>query len=157
TGAPDQPGRHLVSDLATLNRLFAAWAEQVYHRTVHSETGQPPLHRWTAGGPFPLPTPGQLTEAFLWEEHRVVTKTALVSLQGTASQVARALAGRRVDLVFDPFDLAPIEVRLNGAPKGLAIPHRIGRHSHPKARPETPAAPPVDSGIAYLPHIDAAH
>src|SRR5262249_29317721 len=36
-------GRHYVSDLATLNRLFAAWAEQVYHRTVHSETGQPPL------------------------------------------------------------------------------------------------------------------
>jgi putative transposase len=39
TGQIDQPGRHYVSDLATLNRLFAAWAEQVYHRTVHSETG----------------------------------------------------------------------------------------------------------------------
>jgi putative transposase len=29
-----------VADLATLNRLFAAWVEGVYHRSVHSETGQ---------------------------------------------------------------------------------------------------------------------
>ena len=158
TGAPDQPGRHHVADLTTLNQLFAAWVEQVYHRTVHSETGQPPIDRWSAGGPFPLPTPPQLAEAFLWEEHRTVTKTALVSLHGNTYQVDPALAGRRVELVFDPFDLATIEIRLNGAPKGLAIPHRIGRHAHPKARPETPTPPPpAPTGIDYLRLVDAAH
>lgn len=156
TGA-HETGRHHVADLATLNRLFAAWTEQVYHRTVHSETGQPPMDRWTAGGPFPLPTPTQLAEAFLWEEHRTVTKTALVSLHGNSYQVDPALVGRRVELVFDPFDLSTIEIRLNGAPKGLAIPHRIGRHAHPKARPETPAAPPPPTGIDYLRLVDAAH
>jgi hypothetical protein len=41
TGQDDQPGRHYVADLATLNRLFAAWVEQVYHQAVHSETGLP--------------------------------------------------------------------------------------------------------------------
>jgi putative transposase len=47
---------------------------------------------------------------------------------------------------------------LNGAPKGLAIPHRIGRHAHPKARPETPPPPPAPpSGIDYLCLVDAAH
>jgi putative transposase len=152
-----EAGRHHVADLATLNRLFAAWTEQVYHRSVHSETGQPPMARWTAGGPFPLPTPAQLAEAFLWEEHRTVTKTALVSLHGNTYQVDPALVGRRVELVFDPFDLATIEIRLNGAPKGLAIPHRIGRHAHPKARPETPTPPPAPTGIDYLRLIDAAH
>jgi putative transposase len=158
TGQPDQPGRHHVGDLATLNRLFAAWVEQVYHRTVHSETGQPPLQRWTAGGPFPLPAPAALAEAFLWEEHRRVAKTATVSLHGNTYQVDPALVGRRVELVFDPFDLATIEIRLNGAPKGLAIPHRIGRHAHPKARPETPAPPPPPpTGIDYLRLVDAAH
>jgi putative transposase len=158
TGAADQPGRHHVADLTTLNRLFAAWAEHVYHRAVHSETGQPPMDRWSAGGPFPLPTPAQLAEAFLWETHRTVTKTALVSLHGNTYQVDPALVGRRVELVFDPFDLTTIEIRLNGAPKGLAIPHRIGRHTHPKARPETPAPPPVPpSGIDYLRLVDAAH
>ncbi|MFJ7272050.1 DDE-type integrase/transposase/recombinase [Streptomyces sp. NPDC099050] len=30
-----------IEHLAELNRLFTAWVETVYHRTVHSETGQP--------------------------------------------------------------------------------------------------------------------
>ena len=61
-------------------------------------------------------------------------------------------------LVFDPFDLTRIEVRHAGAPRGLAIPHRIGRHAHPKARPETPPpAPPTPSGIDYARLIDTAH
>jgi putative transposase len=158
TGDTDQPGRHYVADLAELNRLFAAWAETVYHRQVHSETGQAPIERWSAGGPFPLPTPAALAEAFLWEEHRTVTKTATVSLHSNTYQVDPALVGRRVELVFDPFDLATIEVRLGGAPKGLAIPHRIGRHAHPKARPETPSpATPNPTGIDYLRLVDAAH
>ena len=56
----------------------------------------------------------------------------------TRYEVDPALVGRKVELVFDPFDLTRIEVRLAGAPMGLAIPHHIGRHSHPKAKPETP-------------------
>jgi putative transposase len=153
-----QPGRHHVASLGELNRLFTAWLETVYHRTPHSETGQPPIDRWQAGGPFPLPTPAALREAFLWSEQRTVKKTATVSLHGNVYQVETDLIGRRVELVFDPFDLSTIEVRLHGKPMGLAIPHRIGRHAHPKARPETPPeATPPPSGIAYLPLIDAAH
>jgi putative transposase len=158
TGDPDVAGRHFVADLTEMNRLFAAWVETVYHRHPHSETGQPPLARWSAGGPFPLPTPAVLAEAFLWEEHRTVTKTATVSLHGNTYQVDAGLAGRKVELVFDPFDLARIEVRLGGVPQGLALPHRIGRHAHPKARPETPPAPPPKpTGIDYAALIDTAH
>lgn len=157
TGA-GEPGRRQVGDLLELNRLFTAWVETVYHHGVHSETGQPPLARWSAGGPFPLPAPATLAEAFLWEERRTVTKTCTVSLHGNLYQVDPALAGRRVELVFDPFDLATIEVRQQGKPLGLAIPHRIGRHAHPKARPETPpAALPQPTGIDYLHLVDTAH
>jgi putative transposase len=124
---------------------------------VHSETGQPPLSRWTAAGPFPLPTPDALVEAFLWEEQRTVTKTALVSLQGNTYQVDPLLVGRRVELVFDPFDLTRIQVRLRGVPAGTAIPHRIGRHAHLKARPETPPTPPAPTGIDYARLVDRAH
>src|SRR5207248_11123340 len=38
-----------VGDLATLNRLFTAWVETVYHIHPHSQTGKPPLSRWSAG------------------------------------------------------------------------------------------------------------
>jgi putative transposase len=153
-----EPGRHHVEDLATLNQLFTAWVETVYHRHTHSETGQTPYERWTASGPFPLPDPAALREAFLWSEYRQVTKTATVSLHGNRYQVEANLVGRRIELVFDPFDLTTIEVRHQGKPMGLAIPHRIDRHAHPKARPETPPTPPpAPSGIAYLPLLDAVH
>lgn len=148
----------LVPDLLSLNRLFTAWAETVYHRTVHSETGQTPLDRWHAGDPPTIPTAAALREAFLWEATRTVTKTATVSLHANTYQVDGALVGRKVELVFDPFDLTTIEVRLRGKPMGLAIPHRISRHAHPKAKPELPQPePPPASGIGYLKLIDAAH
>jgi putative transposase len=153
----DELGRHLVGDLDELNRLFTAWVETVYHRREHSETGHPPLARWHAGGPFPLPTPAALAEAFLWEAQRTVTKTALVSLQGNTYQVDPLLVGRRVELVFDPFDLTTIAVRVAGVPAGFAIPHRIGRHSHIKARPETPPEQPAATGIDYARLIAEAH
>ncbi|WP_370946412.1 DDE-type integrase/transposase/recombinase [Amycolatopsis sp. cg5] len=153
----DVAGRHVVSDLLELNRLFAAWVETGYHRAVHSETGAPPLARWQAGGPFPLPRPAALTEAFLWEERRTVTKTATVSLHGNAYQVDVALVGRKVELVFDPFDLTTVEVRVAGVPAGTAVPHHIGRHAHPKARPETPPPTPAPTGINYARLLDDTH
>jgi putative transposase len=157
TGDTAGSGRHLVTGLLELNRLFTAWVETVYHRHPHSETGQAPLARWQAGGPFPLPSTDALAEAFLWEERRTVTKTATVSLHSNTYLVDAGLVGRKVELVFDPFDLTQIEVRAGGVPMGMAIPHHIGRHSHPKARPETPPAPPLEpTGINYARIIDAA-
>ncbi|MGH8571267.1 MAG: DDE-type integrase/transposase/recombinase, partial [Gammaproteobacteria bacterium] len=88
-------------EIAELNRLFSAWLVVVYHRRVHSETGQAPLERFeTAGAPV-LPTPALLREAFLWSQERTVTKTATVSLHGNSYEVDAALTGRKVELVFD--------------------------------------------------------
>jgi putative transposase len=149
-----------ISDLAELNRLLVAWVETDYHPRVHSETGAPPLGRWRAGLPDPLPrpTPAQLREAFLWAEHRTVTSSATVSLHANTYQVDPLLAGRRVELVFDPFDLADIEVRHQQRSFGKAVAFRIGRHAHPKARPEQPDdQPPPATGIDYLRLLDATH
>jgi putative transposase len=155
--ADGQAGRQ-VRDLAEMNRLFTAWVENVYHRRVHSETGMAPLARWMTGAPFPVPAPADLAEAFRWSEHRTVSKTALVSLHGNRYQVDPQLVGRRVELVFDPFDLTFLRVRVEGTDAGTALPFQISRHSHPKARPETPAEPPrPTTGIDYLGLIDAAH
>ena len=86
-----------------------------------------------------------------------MTKTATVSLHGNIYQVDPILAGRRIELIFDPFDLTTVEARLGGVPAGPALPHQIGRHAHPKARPETPPATPTPTGIDYTRLIDAAH
>lgn len=147
-----------VASLAELNRLFTAWCERVYHARPHSETGQPPIQRWLAGAPFPVPDPAQLREAFLWSEHRVVRKDATLSLFGVLYQVSDlSLAGRKAECIFDPFDLSVLEVRWNGRPHGTAVPQKPGRHCHPKARPEEPDVPPRPTGIDYLGLIRAEH
>ena len=139
-----------VADLVEMNRLFAAWVETAYHHRIHSETEQTPLERFTAGGPIVLPTPAQLHEAFLWSETRQVTKTATVSVHGNVFEVDAALVGRRVDCVFDPFDLTVIEIRFQGRAMGPGIARVIGRHTHPMARPDTAPEPPAATGIDYL-------
>jgi putative transposase len=138
-----------VADLAELNELFAAWVETVYHRRAHSETGQKPIERFMAAGAPQLPSPELLREAFLWQETRMVTKTATVSLHGNGYEVDAVLVGRRCELVFDPFDLTTIEVRYQGRPLGLAVPVRIGRHIHPQAK-SGPEPPAQGTGIDYL-------
>jgi putative transposase len=108
-----------------------------------------------------VPTPQLLREAFLWSETRTVTKAAMVSLHGNRYEVDPALVGRRVQLVFDPFDLTYLEVRHDDRTFGVAIPHEVPVHVHPKATAEPPdtldgmAAAPT--GIDYLALVEQEH
>lgn len=145
------------ADLTELNTLFTAWVETVYHRRVHTETEQTPMDRWSVIGTPTLPTPAELREAFMWSEWRTVAKTATVGLYGNTYEVDAALVGRRVELVFDPFDLTRLQVRWHGRPMGAAVPHRIGRHVHAKARPEPDTPPAAATGIEYLALVAAQH
>ena len=152
-----EAGHAAIDDVARLNQLFAAWVETVYHRAVHSETNMTPLERFAAAGTPRYPTAEQLHEAFLWSETRTVTKTSTVSLFSNSYEVDPALVGRKVELVFDPFDLTRIEVRYNRRSMGPAVPVVIGRHSHPAARLEPGTEPsPAATGIDYL-HLVEAH
>lgn len=150
---------HPVADLCELNRLFSAWTEQIYHRRAHRETGQAPIDRFAAPGVPAVPGPALLREAFLWSETRTVTKTATVSLAGNRYETDPLLAGRKVELIFDPFDLATVEVRYHGQSFGPATPHTVGAHVHPKAasRDDDSDQPPAASGIDYLALVAAEH
>ena len=150
-----------VAGLAEMNRLFRAWLETAYHQAVHSETGEAPAARWEKATPEEraVPDPALLREAFLWSERRKADKTALVRLHGNVYQVDAWLAGRVVELLFDPFDLDRIEVRLGGKPAGTAVPFVMGRHRHPKTRtPDGQArTEPAPTGIDYLGALGDSH
>lgn len=150
-----------LDSLDELNRLFTAWIETRYHRRPHRETRQTPLERFTAAGIPAVPTPGLLREAFLWAETRTVTKTAMVSLHGNRYEVDAALVGRRVQLVFDPFDLQHLEVRHDDRDFGIAVAHELSVHVHPKATTEHPGQldgmTSTPTGIDYLTLVEAEH
>jgi putative transposase len=149
-GDERHPARHPVSSLDELNRLLEAWVRTVYHARAHSETGETPRARWDAAGPQFIPDRGRLRHAFAWSEVRLVRKTATVSLEGNDYSVDPFLVGRKVELVFDPFDMTEIDVYWQGRKAGRAVPQVIGRHSHPKAPPDEDPAPAALTGIDYL-------
>ena len=95
----------------------------------------------------------------MWSERRKADKTALVRMHGNAYQVDAWLAGRTVELLFSPFDLDRVEVRLGGKPAGAAVPFTVGRHRHPKARlpGSQPRAEPAPTGIDYLGALGDGH
>nr|WP_289298684.1 Mu transposase C-terminal domain-containing protein [uncultured Reyranella sp.] len=150
-----------LASLEELNRLFTAWVETRYHHRPHRETETSPLARFTAAGIPDVPTAAQLREAFLWSETRTVTKTSMVSLHGNSYEVDPTLVGRRVQLVFDPFDLDHLEVRFDGRDFGIAVPHELKTHVHPKATAEPPdvldGMATTPTGIDYLALIEAEH
>jgi len=146
---------HPPTSLEELNRTFQAWVESIYHRRVHSETGQPPLQRFLAVGAPTVPTERSLREAFRWSERRTVSQTGTVGMHGNRYEVDPGLAGRRVELVFDPLELAEVEVRVDDGHAGLAVPLQIKRHVHPRAQP--PAERSQPTGIDYLGLVRQRH
>jgi putative transposase len=150
-------------DLAGLNRLLAAWIGEDYSRRVHAGTGQAPADRFAghlpAGRDFTI-TPQRLREAFWWSAARTADKaTAVIKFFGGRYRVDPALAGRRVEILYDPFDLTVLHIRCKDRDFGTAVPLVIGQHAHPKtAKHDPPAPPPPDpAGPAYLRLLDAAH
>jgi len=150
TADADDPARHPVTSLAELNDLLDHWVRQVYHQRVHSGTGESPQARYQAAGPAALPDPALLREAFAWSAVRLVRKTATVALEGNEYSVDPFLVGRKVELVFDPFDMTKLAVWWAGRKVGVAVPQVIGRHAHPKAPPDEDPEPVQYTGIDYL-------
>jgi putative transposase len=117
--------------LSELNESFWAWLELVYHRKVHSETGQSPLERYQAGITNVRQADGEtLRKAFLWREKRRVRKDGCIELQGNTYRVDSQFVGRQIELRFDPFDLSVLEVWMDGNSFGKASVVQQGRVAH---------------------------
>jgi transposase InsO family protein len=150
-----------LTTLTDLNESLWAWLECVYHQHEHSETKQTPLARYTAGlDQVRHADPETVRRAFLWREKRQVRKDATLSLQGNRYQVDPQLAGRTLELRFDPFDLTQIELYLDGARLGLATVIVQNRQRHlavQRLATEPPDPPKPKSALDYLAALRAEY
>ena len=145
-----------IDSLDQLDDLFIAWAERVANCRIHAETAESPIERFERGGPHRGADPERLVQAFRWSVTRKVTRTATVSLEGNTYAVDPALVARRVELRYDPEDLAAIDVFFDGHRAGVATPFVIGRHTH-RAVPQSKPPAARASGVDYLGLVVAAH
>ena len=79
----------------------------------------------------------------------MAARTATIKFQGNIYETVPELAGQAVTIRYSPFDLTGIEVFHRDVSHGIAQPHVIRRHCHPKVK-QAPQAVPAVTGIDYL-------
>lgn len=135
--------------LDELNQFWWAWLDERYHRTSHSETGEPPLERWQrllATTEVRRADPALVDEVLRLHARRTVhPKTSTVEVCGVRFVVDTALRRRKVAVLYDPHDLSSVLVFFDGRRIERAVPQVAGER--PVAH--TPANKPPPS-VDYL-------
>lgn len=135
--------------LDELNQLWWAWLDERYHRTPHSETGEPPRERWQRllqTTDVRRADPALVDEVLRLHARRVVhPKTSTVEVCGVRFVVDTALRRRKVAVLYDPHDLSSVLVYFDGRRIQRATPQLPGEA--PVAHTPAPKPPP---SVDYL-------
>ena len=124
------------ASLAELNTFLWAWLDKVYHSRKHSTTKQSPRDLWEAEVEHVrVVPPEKLVDIFLWEEERTVDKSGVFQLDGNKYPVSEHLVREKIQVRFDPFDLAAIRVYHNGVFVEVVSPEKTVSHTYTKAMP----------------------
>ena len=104
-----------LAGLKDLNEAFQGWLEEGYNHKPHSalEPNETPASTF-AGDTKKLrfATAEELREAFLHEEDRQVDRTGCFKLHGRTYDAGPDLAGKTVEVRYDPFALEEVEMWL---------------------------------------------
>ena len=143
--------------LEELNAFWRAWLEERYHRTAHSDTGEPPGARWErlyAGITVRRVDPVLLDELLRLRARRTVhAKTSTVEVGGVPFVVTPSLRRRKVDVLWDPHDLSSVLIYFDGRRIERAVPQQRGEA--PVCAP-TPSPPPAMT-LDYLEMLRRDH
>ena len=148
--------------LPSLNRAFSVWMDEGYTHDPHkalevterdpgtgellSKRGRTPYQAYAeCPAKVRYISSIECRDAFLWEASRAVDKTGCVSLSGVTFDVGAALAGKRVDIRYDPFDISMVEVWHGGQfqrkAEWLSIPESLPKTGGPRTDGDAPPKP----------------
>ena len=145
-------GLEAIKTLPELNRKFAIWMDEGYTHDAHgalavkeldpdtgrvaSERKRTPYQAYTED-PAKVRYVSSLDcrEAFLWEESRTADGSGCVKLAGLLYDAGPALARKKVDVRYDPFDISVIEIWQGGKfqrkAERLEMPEFLPRNEKP--------------------------
>lgn len=109
--------------LQELNEAFTGWLEEGYNHKFHSslEKTETPASRFAGDGkPIRFANSSELREVFLWEEDRKVDATGCIKYGGRLYDVGPDLAGKKIEVRFDPFDNEELEIWIDGKKDRMA-------------------------------------
>jgi putative transposase len=106
--------------LEQLNERLWHWIDAVYHRTEHSALQTTPLLRWQRDVEQvrQLPPATDLRRLFFHRVDRVVRRDSTFLLHNRFFEAPPQLAGKRIEVRFDPLDLNQLEIYYEGKSQG---------------------------------------
>lgn len=98
--------------LEELNHLLDIWIEEYYHKSIHHSLNgiSPETAFRTDSRPLKFIPAELCAEAFLHTQEREVDKTGCISFRGKKYEAGMKLAGRKVEVFYDPTWTDEIEV-----------------------------------------------
>ena len=123
--------------LEQLNALFRPWLSEGYNHREHSAlSGKSPAQAFAQDiKPLRFPGPEALRGAFLWEKTPKVDKSGCFSLEGLTYEAGVELAGKKILVRYDPFDLSLVEIWYGGKKEKVVSPANIGEYNRNMRRP----------------------
>ena len=108
--------------LEQLNERLWHWLDTVYHRREHSALQTTPLVRWQRDieRVRQLPPATDMRRLFFHRLDRLVRRDSTFLLRNRFFEAPPQLAGKRIEVRFDPLDLAHVEIYCDGKPEGAA-------------------------------------
>jgi transposase InsO family protein len=108
--------RHVVRTLAGLNARFQIWLDSVYHRQKHGALETTPLQRWQRDIEHvrQLPPSTDLRRLFFYRVDRLVRRDSTFLIHRRFYEAPPHLAGRRIEVRFDPLDPIEIDIHFEG-------------------------------------------
>jgi putative transposase len=112
----------LLLSLEQLNERLWHWIDTYYHRSEHSALQTTPLLRWQRDIERirQLPPVTDLRRLFFHRVDRLVRRDSTFLLQHRFFEAPPHLAGKRVEVRFDPLDPAEVEIYCQGQSQGVA-------------------------------------
>jgi len=105
-----------------LNERLWHWLDTVYHRREHSALDTTPLLRWQRDieQVRQLPPATDMRRLFFHRVDRLVRRDSTFLLRNRFFEAPPPLAGKRIEVRFDPLDLAHVEIYCDGKSEGAA-------------------------------------
>ena len=108
--------------LDQLNEQLWHWLDTVYHRREHSSLETTPLLRWQQdiAQIRQLPPATDMRRLFFHRVDRLVRRDSTFLLRHRFFEAPPHLAGKKIEVRFDPLDLTHLEIYYAGKPEGVA-------------------------------------
>ena len=108
--------------LEQLNEQLWHWLDTGYHRREHNSLDTTPLLRWQHDieRVRQLPPTTDMRRLFFYRVDRLVRRDSTFQLRNRFFEAPPLLAGKKIEVRFDPLELEQVEIYCDGKPQGAA-------------------------------------